>query len=93
MTKKTLHTIHILVAFLVLAIMHFICVIVNAFLQDETLGVLLVASGLVINVTGILIGVFNIYQSLQLRKHTNIWVLFFTIGVICILFNAYALSL
>jgi hypothetical protein len=93
MTTKNRQIIYILIAFLALAVLHFIGVMVNLYLQNNHLNNILNSSALVINVTGVIIGVFNIYQALALRKATNLWVLFFIIGVVCVGFNAYSLSL
>jgi hypothetical protein len=93
MSAKHRQTIYILFAFLILAVMHFIGAIINMFIQNDLLAHIINSSGLVINGTGIAIGVYNIYQGLALRKHSGVWSIIFFTGIICVWFNVYALSL
>lgn len=93
MNAKHRQTIYMLLAFLILAMMHFIGVIINAFIQNDLLAHVINSSGIVINGTGVVVGVYNIYQGLALRKHSSIWSVIFIVGIICAWFNAWALSL
>jgi hypothetical protein len=93
MTTKHRQMIYILCAFLILALLHFVGVVTNMFLQNDMFQRVINSSGLVINVTGVIIGVYDIYKGLMLRKESNIWMLLFVVGIICVGFNAYALSL
>jgi hypothetical protein len=85
--------IYILCAFLILALLHFVGAVTNMFLQNDMFQRVINSSGLVINVTGVIIGVYDIYKGLMLRKESNIWMLLFVVGIICVGFNAYALTL
>jgi hypothetical protein len=93
MSVKHRQTIYILLAFLTLAVMHFIGAIINMVLQNDLLGHIINSSGIVINGTGIVVGIYDIYQGLALRKHSNFWGVIFLVGIICVWFNAWALSL
>jgi hypothetical protein len=93
MTTKHRQMIYILCAFLILALLHFVGVVTNMFLQNDMFQRVINSSGLVINVTGVIIGVYDIYKGLMLRKESNIWMLLFVVGIICVGFNAYALTL
>ena len=93
MKTKHRQMIYILLAFLILALFHFVGAMVSMFIQNDLLARVINSSGIVINVTGVIIGIYNIYQGLALRKHTNIWSVIFLTGIVCAGFNAYALSL
>jgi hypothetical protein len=93
MSAKHRQTIYILLAFLILAVIHFIGAIMNMFIQNDLLAHIINSSGLVINGTGVAIGIYNIYQGLTLRKHSSLWAFIFIVGIICVWFNAYALAL
>jgi hypothetical protein len=93
MTTKHRQMIYILCAFLILALLHFVGAVTNMFLQNNMFQRVINSSGLVINVTGVIIGVYDIYKGLMLRKESNIWMLLFVVGIICVGFNAYALTL
>lgn len=93
MNTKHRQTIYILLAFLILAVMHFIGAMINMVLQNDLLGHVINSSGIVINGTGVVVGVYDIYQGLALRKHSNLWGIIFLVGIICVWFNAWALSL
>ena len=93
MTTKHRQTLYILLAFLILALLHLAGAITNMFLQNVMFQHVINSSGLVINITGIIIGIYDIYQGLILRKQSNIWVIFLMVGIICVWFNAYALML
>jgi hypothetical protein len=93
MTTKHRQLFYILLAFLILATLQFVGTIINIFWQNQILANLLISGGFVINVTGVLIGLYNIYQGLALRKHTNIWIFIFASGIICLGFNVYTLAM
>jgi hypothetical protein len=93
MSAKHRQTIYILLAFLSLAVLHFTGAIINMIVQNDLLARVINSSGLVINTTGVIIGFYNIYQGLALRKHTSIWGVIFLTGIVCVWFNVYALSL
>ena len=93
MSAKHRQTIYILLAFLILALLHFVGAITNMFLQNDAFQHVINSSGLVINITGVIIGIYDIYQGLVLRKKSSFWVLIFLVGIICVWFNAYALAL
>ena len=93
MSKKHRQMIYILLAFLILTVVHFIGAIISISVQNELLARVINSSGIVINGTGIVIGVYNIYQGLALRKHTSLWGVIFLTGIVCVWFNAWALSL
>ena len=93
MSVKHRQTIYILLAFLILTVMHFIGAMINMVVQNDLLSHVINSSGIVINGTGVVVGVYDIYQGLALRKKTNLWVIIFLVGIICVWFNAWALSL
>ena len=76
-----------------MVLLHFAGTVMNMVLQNDLFQRVINSSGLVINVTGVIIGVYDIYKGLMLRKESNIWMLLFVVGIICVGFNAYALSL
>lgn len=93
MNTKHRQMIYILLAFLALTLIQFTGVIINLFIQNDLLAHVVSSSGLVINVTGLIIGLYNIYQGLSLRKHSSLWGVILLVGIICVWFNVYALSL
>jgi hypothetical protein len=76
-----------------MVLLHFAGTVTNMVLQNDLFQRVINSSGLVINVTGVIIGVYDIYKGLMLRKESNIWMLLFVVGIICVGFNAYALTL
>lgn len=93
MNTKHRQMIYILCAFLILALLHFAGAVTNMFLQNGLLQRVIISSGLVINVTGVIIGIYNIYQGLTLIKRSSLWGIIILTGIVCVWFNAYALSL
>jgi hypothetical protein len=93
MTTKHKQTLYMLLAFLILALLHFTVAIVNMVIENDLLARVIDSSGLVINVTGVIIGIYDIYRGLTLRKHTNFWSLIFIVGILCAWVNAWALLL
>lgn len=86
------HILGILGAFVILVLLQIFGVIINAKLDNEIAGRLLNAGGLVINMIGVLVGLYNIYRGLQLRTRHPLWIVFFLLGMMCIFINVVALS-
>lgn len=86
------HVLYILGAFILLVLLQIFGEIVNMKLDSQIADRLLNAGGLVINMIGVLVGLYNIYRGLQLRLTHPIWIVFFLLGMMCIFVNVLALS-
>lgn len=86
------HIIYILGAFVLLVLLQAFGELLNVRLQNQSLGHLLISGALVVNILGVFVGLYNVYQGLMYRKTHKIWLLFFWLGVSCIFINVLALS-
>ena len=86
------HALYILGAFMILVLLQAFGVLVNAKLDSQIAHRLLDSGGLVINILGVLVGLYNIYRGLQLRTVHPLWLAFFVLGIACIFVNVLALS-
>ena len=81
-----------LIAFIILSIGVFILIFINASLQSDYLNNLIDSTLFVFNCTGALLGIFNIYQGIQLiRTRRPIGGGILTIGVFVLILNLWAL--
>lgn len=92
MQAKHRQIFYILLAFLAVAILVITGLVANLYLQNPILETFLESGMLVINWTGVTVGLFNIYQALRLKKDTKLWIYIFAVGVVCIGANVYALT-
>lgn len=86
------HVLYILGAFILLVLLQAFGELINTKLDSLVVNQLLISSGMVINVIGVLVGLYNIYRGLQLRTIHPLWVVFFSLGIVCIYVNVIALS-
>lgn len=86
------HILGILGAFVILVLLQIFGVIINAKLNSEIADRLLNAGGLVINMIGVGVGLYNIYRGLQLRTVHPLWIVFLLLGMMCIFVNVVQLS-
>jgi hypothetical protein len=86
------HILYILGAFILLVLLQAFGELVNVKLDSQIADRLLDSGGLVINVIGVLVGLYNIYRGLELRRTHPIWLVFFWLGIVCIFVNVMALS-
>ena len=92
MKTRHRHIIYILGAFMLLVLLQAFGEIVNIKLQSQSLAHLLVSGALVINILGVCVGLYNVYQGLKFRGKHRLWVAFFVLGATCIFINMLALS-
>jgi len=86
------HILYILGAFIILVLLQIVGELVNMKLGSQIAERLLHAGGLVINLIGVGVGLYNIYRGLQLRLTHPIWIVFFLLGIACIFVNVIQLS-
>lgn len=86
------HVLYILGAFIILVLLQIVGELVNMKLGNPIAERLLNAGGLVINMIGVGVGLYNIYRGLQLRLAHPLWIVFFLLGMVCIFVNVVQLS-
>ena len=84
--------IYIMGAFILLVLLQAFGEIVNQELKSQMFARYLNAGALVTNITGVFVGLYNVYQGLMYRKVHRIWMLFFFLGTSCIFLNVLALT-
>ena len=86
------HALYVLGAFIILLLLQAFGELINMKLNNQIANRLLWSGGLVINIIGVFVGLYNIYRGLSLRTTHPLWIVFFLLGCACIFVNVMALS-